>query len=183
MIMLFSVFYIPFMSYVNYAGWAFRYMMIYYILIYCLAAAGIQAIVEKIGHRLWKPFAWIAATVITFSVVVLPMEYHLSERWGSREQDRSIRRALPEMESLIPENQAVLSPFLSQYSFLHDINVVNATLQFPDCASLHSIFKSYTVRFALFYGSHKGLPMLDQCCVLEEIWQKDGMILYSVSIR
>lgn len=154
-IIIFSVFFIPFTAYIAYITWVARYIMVYYVLLYCLAGIGIGLITTKIRLAYLRVIVIIAATALPLLTVTYPLEFYLSDRGSERDEDIQIRQMVNTMEKAIPESSVVLSPFLSQYSFMHDFFVVNA-LNFKTVDNLNKFITIYSIDYILIDKENKG---------------------------
>jgi hypothetical protein len=147
-LLVFSVPYLGLMSHVAYGFWVDRYLLVYYLLIYLAAANGIVAAAGLVKNVHLRNGLLVLLTAIPLSAAAHPIEYYLSGRGSERPIDASARSIIREIEPLVPDTTAVLSPFLGLYAFLHDMRVVN-TIEIGSAEDLRTLVDAYSIRFAL----------------------------------
>lgn len=144
----FSIIYIPIMAYLAYNAWVGRYVMIYYIVIYCLAGCGIGFICSKIKRVSLQVTITIALIFLPLLTVMYPVEFYLSNRGSEYTRDQEKREMIINMKKSIPESSVILSPFLSQYYFMHNYFVVNE-INFRTVAGLEEFIDIYGIKYIL----------------------------------
>lgn len=153
-IIWFSIFFIPFVAYIAYNSWVARYVMLYYVLLYCLAGIGVDLIYAKVKHFFLRIVLTIAAIALPLYTVVYPLEFYLSSRGNEQHQDKLNREMVTKTVQAVPDNSVILSPFLSQYSFMHDLFVVNV-LNFKTSDNLYEFVNIYGIDYILINKENK----------------------------
>jgi hypothetical protein len=162
---LFSLPYLFLMAHVAYGFWVDRYLLLYYLLIYLLAATGLiylsnilaqfisarllyHAPGQKIPRSNLLRFTFLCVfSLLPLSQVVRPLEYYISSRGSETLIDRDARILITALTPIVADNEAVFSTFVSGYSFLHDLRVVNA-IEVGCADNFSQLQKSYNIRYA-----------------------------------
>ncbi len=182
-ILWFSLFYLPFMAYIAYNSWVARYIMVYYVFIYCLAGVGIAFIRENVKKTAVRYSLVIAQLCLALCTVVYPLEFYLSGRGNECYEDRLNRKAVEETVKRVPKSAVVLSTFLWKYYFLHDLLVVNA-INFKTVEWLEKFIDIYNISYVLTKENESGLWKLlhdpKKNFKLKALWRLDTIILYKL---
>jgi len=147
-VFLFSVPYAGLMSYVAYGFWVDRYCIVYYLLIYFCAAAGIEFISGLIKPPIVRFTTVAVLAALPMITVMRPLEFYVSPRGNEKELDRDARAIVAEVRKTVPDTESVLSSLLSGYCFMHDVRTVN-TLHFKTPEELGMLIETYRIRYAL----------------------------------
>jgi hypothetical protein len=147
-LLVFSVPYLALFSYTAYGFWVSRYLMVYHLMIYTFASAGILFVANIFRNRVLRLIMAFLILCIPLATVMYPLKYYLSGRGSEQVMDRNAREIIRKTITQVPDSAVVLSSFLSQYCFLHDMRVVNA-LQFGTKENFCSMAKAYHISHAL----------------------------------
>lgn len=147
-VVLFSIPYVGLMAYTAYGFWVDRYIMYLNIFIFISAANGMQLLTRKVHSPVLRYGAIVLVTVLPLISVAYPVEYYLSPRGSEAAQDKSARDIIVKIVPLVPDSVTVLSSFLSGYSFLHTMRVLNV-LEFAIPENLDVLINAYEVRYAV----------------------------------
>jgi hypothetical protein len=174
------------MGYLAYNSWVARYIMVYYVYLYCLAGAGVAYICSFIKKPVVRFIALAAAVFIPLISVVYPLEFYMSDRGSDFEQDSFNRTIVAEAKKTVPDTAVILSPFLSQYYFLHDFYVVNA-LNFKTIENLELIMHRYGIDYVMMVRGEGELWSIisadERSFELEEILSAGNTALYKINRR
>ncbi len=182
----FSIFFIPFMAYIAYNSWVARYILVYYVLLYGLAGSGVGLICGKIKQLFLRFILMTAAITLPLITVLYPIEFYLSKRGNEHSEDILNREIVAATEATVPDSSVVLSPFLSQYFFMHDLFVVNA-LNFKTVLKLEKFIRIYGIDYVLLKKDKNGrlwklLNDPERQFTLHNILTRDSLVLYKIEM-
>jgi len=182
----FSIFYIPVMAYLAYNAWVGRYIMPYYIVMYCLAGCGVGYICLKFKRVYLQVIIIFATIFIPLLTVKYPIEFYLSPRGSESPRDSIYREMIVAMKSSIPESSVVLSPFLSQYYFMHNYFVVN-DINFGTVAGLEEFINIYSIDYILIEKGRGRLWALidspDKHFTVNPVLTRNDLILFEIGAK
>lgn len=171
---LFSVPYLIFMGYVNVVVWVHRFTMMYYVLVYLLAAIG-SAHLIRWGQARAQLAGVIAATLLCAAPLLtclFPIEFYLSPRGSSAARDRMIRSAIISLHTRIPDSTVLYSPTLSQYSFAHQFYTINR-LPYRNAQDFCSLLRDYGAQHA-FIDTTAEAAVLDSLTICQSQVERLG---------
>lgn len=147
-LLLFSIPYLGVMSYTACYFWVDRYLILYYVLVYALAACGVSWIAGRLRSRIWKSVTVLALVSATMIPVAYPLEYYVSGRGSEREIDAHAKTIIRRIQHSVPDSSSVLSSFLGLYGYMHDVPCVNV-LEFKSAADIGVLARAYRIQSAL----------------------------------
>lgn len=151
-IVLFTLPYFLFMSYIAYAVWVHRFTMILYFFLYVASGYGIAFLVQKTTHLVKNRFlALLLILTVTFLplfTVVYPLEYYLSQRGSDADYDREIKDMLEKTKHQITSRDVIFSSYISDYCHIHDFAVVD-NLGYDEIGQLTTLLNYYNVSWLM----------------------------------
>ena len=147
--LIFSVFYLPLIVYFAYFGWVGRYTIIYYLCLYLLAGIGIKTIFDALSvHRVTQITVTAIVLILPLATIVYPLEYYISDRGGEHEKTMHAINIVNETKNSVCDSCSVVSSFLSQFAYMHNIRTVNK-LWWKSEEDLYAYLAKYNVTHAL----------------------------------
>lgn len=160
---VFLIGYLPFMAYLRYSIWVTRYIMVFYVMEYALAAMGVHFLFSSLRSGMARRACAVAAILLPLFSAARPFEYYISGRGASAAEEQAglERGYVIEVSRRLPPEAVVLSSLLYRYCYLHDARVL-VPLQFGDAGGLAGFLRDYRAEYALLDPGEPVMAMMEK---------------------